>query len=84
MEIAEFCLDESGRFFVVVAGEVEDELARYGDLWGKATERDVTLRGRKVLSYEACNAESPFHTFTAAGKCHAHRCRTLIAARGYM
>ena len=53
MEIVEFSLDESGRFFVITADDMEDRLARCGGRWGKVTECDVRLRGRKLLSYEA-------------------------------
>jgi len=66
IEIVEFGLDESGRFFVVKTDDVEDGLARYGDLWVKDTEYDLTLRGAKALSYAAHNVEPPFLTFTTS------------------
>lgn len=63
VEIVEFCLDRPSRFFVVTTHDKEKGVRRYGNDSDEVADRDVVLRGRKVLSYDA---ESNFLTFTTA------------------
>jgi len=60
-ERVEFKLNESGRFFVANCATEKTEY--YGDDWDEESDDRVTLKGRKVLSYEDQPKYSPFITF---------------------